>query len=75
MSVIGSFQVFSQVYMMTPRGGPMKCTMVIVYYVYQVAFEKFEFGYGLAMAFILFLMIFTVNLFNKLFVEKRVHYH
>ncbi len=75
MSVIGSFQVFSQVYMMTPRGGPMKCCMVIVYYVYQVAFEKFEFGYGLAMAFILFLMIFSVTMFNKLFVEKRVHYN
>ena len=32
MSVISSFQVFSQIYMMTPRGGPLKSTVVIVYY-------------------------------------------
>lgn len=74
MSVIGSFQVFSQVYMMTPRGGPLKSTMVIVFYLYQKAFEKFEFGYASAIAFVLFIMIFGMTLFNKLYVEKKVHY-
>ncbi|OIP21298.1 hypothetical protein AUK22_11830 [bacterium CG2_30_54_10] len=74
MSAIGSFQVFSQIYMMTPRGGPMKSTMVIVFYLYQKAFVKFEFGYALAIAFVLFLMIFGVTLFNKLYLEKKVHY-
>ncbi len=75
MSIIGSFQVFSQVYMMTPRGGPLKSTSVIVYYLYQKAFEKFEFGYALAMAFVLFLIIFSATMFNKLYVEKKVHYN
>ncbi|MBF0406025.1 MAG: sugar ABC transporter permease [Candidatus Riflebacteria bacterium] len=74
MSCIGSFQVFSQVYMMTPRGGPLKSTMVIVYYLYRKAFENFEFGYALAMAFVLFMMIFAITLFNKLYLEKKVHY-
>ena len=74
MSIIGSFQVFSQVYMMTPRGGPLKSCMVIVYYLYQKAFEKFEFGYALAMAVVMFVFIFSVTLFNKLYVEKKVHY-
>ncbi len=74
MSVIGSFQVFSQVYMMTPRGGPLKSTMVVVYYLYRKAFDQFEFGYALAMAFVLFLIIFACTLFNKLYVEKKVHY-
>ncbi|MBF0543534.1 MAG: sugar ABC transporter permease [Candidatus Riflebacteria bacterium] len=74
MSCIGSFQVFSQVYMMTPRGGPLKSTMVIVYYLYRKAFENFEFGYALAMAFVLFIMIFGITLFNKLYLEKKVHY-
>lgn len=74
MSCIGSFQVFSQIYMMTPRGGPMKSTMVIVFYLYQKAFVKFEFGYALAIAFVLFLMVFILTLFNKLYVEKKVHY-
>ncbi len=74
MSTIGSFQVFSQIYMMTPRGGPLKSTLVIVFYLYQKAFEKFEFGYALALAFVLFLMIFGMTLFNKLYLEKKVHY-
>lgn len=74
MSIIGSFQVFSQVYMMTPRGGPLKSTMVIVFYLYQKAFEAFEFGYALAIAFVLFIMIFSMTLFNKLYIEKKVHY-
>ncbi len=74
MSVISSFQVFSQIYMMTPRGGPLKSTVVIVYYLYQKAFEKFEFGYALAIAFVLFVMILGMTLFNKLYLEKKVHY-
>lgn len=74
ISTIGSFQVFSQVYMMTPRGGPLKSTMVVVYYLYQRAFEKFEFGYALAAAFVLFFIIFSITLFNKLYLEKKVHY-
>ncbi|MFZ5952809.1 MAG: carbohydrate ABC transporter permease [Candidatus Rifleibacteriota bacterium] len=74
ISSIGSFQVFAQVYMMTPRGGPLKSTMVIVYYLYRKAFEQFEFGYALAAAFILFTITFSVTLFNKLYLEKKVHY-
>lgn len=74
ISTIGSFQVFAQIYMMTPRGGPLKSTMVIVYYLYQKAFEQFEFGYALAAAFVLFMMIFSITLFNKLYLEKKVHY-
>ncbi len=74
ISVIGSFQVFSQVYMMTPRGGPLKSTMVVVYYLYRKAFEQFEFGYALAAAFVLFVIIFACTLFNKLYLEKKVHY-
>ena len=75
MSIIGSFQVFSQVYMMTPRGGPLKSTTVIVYYLFQKAFEKFEFGYALSMAFVLFVIIFSATMFNKYYIEKKVHYN
>ncbi|MBU1108632.1 MAG: sugar ABC transporter permease [Candidatus Riflebacteria bacterium] len=74
ITTIGSFQVFSQVYMMTPRGGPLKSTMVVVYYLYRKAFEQFEFGYALSMAFVLFVIIFACTLFNKLYLEKKVHY-
>ncbi|MGB3976710.1 MAG: sugar ABC transporter permease [bacterium] len=74
MSIIGSFQVFSQIYMMTPGGGPMNSTMTVVFYLYKAGFGDFHFGYAAAIAFELFLMIFALTLVQKLFIEKRVHY-
>ncbi|MDD2714652.1 MAG: sugar ABC transporter permease [Candidatus Wallbacteria bacterium] len=74
MSTISSFQVFAQVYMMTPNGGPMGSTTVIVFYLYQYAFRQYKFGYASALAFILFLIILTMTLLQKFFVEKKVHY-
>ncbi len=74
MSVIGSFQVFAQIYMMTPGGGPMNSTTTIVFYLYKVGFGDFHFGYAAAIAFELFIMIFALTLIQKLVVEKRVHY-
>ena len=41
VSVIGSFQVFSQVYVMT-GGGPLNRTLVLVYYLYNRAFASFR---------------------------------
>lgn len=74
MSIIGSFQVFAQIYMMTPGGGPMNSTLTVVYYLYKVGFGDFHFGYASAIAFELFIMIFLLTLFQKLVVEKKVHY-
>ncbi|MBN1354796.1 sugar ABC transporter permease [bacterium] len=74
MSIIGSFQVFAQIYMMTPGGGPMNSTTTIVFYLYKVGFGDFHFGYAAAIAFELFIMIFLLTLLQKLVVEKRVHY-
>lgn len=74
MSIIGSFQVFAQIYMMTPGGGPMNSTMTVVFYLYKVGFGDFHFGYAAAVAFELFIMIFALTLVQKLVVEKRVHY-
>jgi multiple sugar transport system permease protein len=74
MSTISSFQVFSQVYMMTPNGGPLGKTQVLVFYLYQIGFKLFEFGKASAIAFILFLIILTMTIIQKMFVEKKVHY-
>lgn len=60
MAIIGSFQVFDQVYVMT-NGGPANSTSVIVYYVYQNAFLFFKQGYASAMAYVLFAIIFVAT--------------
>ncbi len=74
MSTIGSFQVFAQVYMMTPTGGPLGSTKVIVFYLYQKAFAHFEMGYSAAVALVLFAIIMTMTILQRTFLEKKVHY-
>lgn len=67
ISVIASFQVFDQVYVMT-RGGPLNSTETIVYYIYHQGFELLDMGYASAIAWVLFVMVFLITLLQlKLF--------
>jgi multiple sugar transport system permease protein len=61
MSVIGSFQVFMQSYVMT-NGGPNDATLTYVLYLYRNAFEQFKMGYASALAWILFVIILSMTL-------------
>lgn len=61
MAIIGSFQVFDQVYIMT-GGGPLYSTMVFIVYVYNNAFRYFRMGFGCTIAWILFGIILIVTL-------------
>jgi multiple sugar transport system permease protein len=56
MSIIGSFQVFTQVYIMTD-GGPNNATLTMVLYLYRRGFINLRFGYASALAWILFFII------------------
>jgi len=73
MSLIGGFQVFTQIYMMT-AGRPTPQTSVYVYHVYSQAFTSFRLGYASALAFVLFLAILAVTL-TQLAVTKRWVYY
>ena len=61
MSIINSFQVFDLISVMT-EGGPGRSTNVLVYRIYQEGFKYLRFGYGSAMAYVLFLIIMIVTL-------------
>ncbi len=73
MSVIGSFQVFDIVYVLT-SGGPLVSTKVLVFYLYEYAFKFFEMGYASAVAYLLFALIFTLTLLQIRYLKARVHY-
>lgn len=60
MLVIGGFNVFISVYLIT-GGGPMHQTEMILTYMYDQAFGFLEFGYGAALSFILAAIIFTLS--------------
>jgi multiple sugar transport system permease protein len=61
MSIIGSFQVFTQSYLMT-NGGPNNATLFYVLYLFRKAFQHFEMGYASALAWILFAIIMALTL-------------
>lgn len=66
-SVISSFQVFDQVYVMT-KGGPLFSTETLVQYIYSNAFEKSNMGYASAVAVMLLIitLLASVPLFNTM---------
>ena len=53
---INALQLFDEVYV-TTKGGPLHATTVVVYYLYQQAFQFFHAGYAAAIAFVLFVAI------------------
>ncbi|GAB3173311.1 sugar ABC transporter permease [Myceligenerans halotolerans] len=60
MLVIGGFNVFTSVLLMT-AGGPGGQTEVLLTYMYRQAFAEFDFGYGSALAVILTVLVFVVS--------------
>ena len=61
IGIIGSFQVFTQIFVMT-NGGPVDRTTTMVFFIYQAAFKFYDFGYASTLAFGLFAMLFVVTL-------------
>ncbi|MUK00482.1 ABC transporter permease subunit [Vibrio cholerae] len=61
LTIVGSLQAFAQVAVLT-EGGPGLSTTVLVYYVFQQAFEFSDIGYGstLSLMLLLFVLILTV---------------
>lgn len=73
MGVIGSFQVFTQAYIMT-GGGPLKATLFYVLLLFRHAFEYFQMGYAAAQAWVLFVIILVLTALQFRFIGSRVYY-
>ncbi|UTR06210.1 sugar ABC transporter permease [Alkalihalobacillus sp. LMS6] len=73
ISIIASFQIFTQAYVITD-GGPDWMSYFYVYYLFETAFFQNRMGYASAQAWILFILIFVLT-FLALYVSRRnVHY-
>jgi ABC-type sugar transport system permease subunit len=72
-SLIGAFQVFDQVYVMT-GGGPANATTTLVHQIYNAAFKALDMGYAAAMSFVLFGIILVVSLCSMRAVRGEVAY-
>lgn len=73
ITLIGSFQLFEQTYMMT-EGGPANSTLTLSYFVFQNAFQYFRMGYATALACLLFAITFAVTLVQFRLQRRWVHY-
>ncbi len=60
MLVIGGFNVFISVFLMT-NGGPLDETQVLLTYMYRQAFSFLDFGYGSALSFTLTVIVFVLS--------------
>ena len=73
ITLIGSFQVFDQAYIMT-GGGPARSTVTTVYYIYANGFQRFQMGYASAIAWVLFLIILAVTMVQWRYQNRWVFY-
>lgn len=71
--VIGGFQVFVSVYLIT-GGGPLHRTEVMLSYMYDRAFDRLWFGYGAAISYILAAIVVFVSFLQMRFFRQQVEY-
>lgn len=73
ISIIGTFQLFDQSYILSRgSGGPNNSTLTVVLLIYQYAFKSLDMGYAAALAMGLALVIMIVTLIQRYwFREER----
>ena len=67
-TIIGSFQVFDTI-AVTTTGGPAGATRVILWYIFEYAFNRFQMGYATAVSVILFLILVTITFLQMRFLR------
>jgi multiple sugar transport system permease protein len=60
MTVSGYFQLFAEPYVMT-QGGPLRSTLSALYFMYEEGFRWWNLGNASAVAFLLFVVIFSAT--------------
>jgi len=70
LTTAGYFQVFSEPYMMT-EGGPLQSTTSVLYFMYEEGFKWWSLGRASAVAFVLFVIIFSLTLLQIRFARRH----
>lgn len=70
LSIIGSLQLFDLVWIMT-LGGPANASSTMATYLLDHGFSRYEFGYGSAIAVVLFIVCFIFALIYQRFALRR----
>lgn len=73
IGMIGSFEVFIPVYLMT-GGGPGTASMVLVMAIYRAGFQTFQMGYASAIAVVMFVILMIISILQFKFFGREVQY-
>ncbi|GGE24357.1 sugar ABC transporter permease [Marinithermofilum abyssi] len=73
LSTINGFQLFTEPFIMT-GGGPANSSLSVVMYIYKNAFQSLDMGYAATIGLVLALIILTVSLLQKRFLERDTYY-
>lgn len=73
MGLIGTFQVFTQAFIMT-QGGPVNSTLFYAYHLFNNAFRYLHMGYAAAMAWFLFAIVLALTVVQMKLSKRWVHY-
>jgi len=73
MGIIGTFQIFTQAFIMT-QGGPVDSTLFYAYLLFNNAFRYMKMGYASALAWVLFGIILTLTVIQLRLSKRWVHY-
>lgn len=73
ISLIGAAQVFDNAYVLT-GGGPGDASRLIVLYIYEVGFKRFEMGYAAALSLTLFTILIALTAVQFVMARRWVHY-
>jgi len=70
LSVLGSLQFFDLIWVMT-TGGPVGASDTMATYLYKYGFQRFQLGYGSAIAVVMFMICFGFSLIYQRFAMRR----
>jgi multiple sugar transport system permease protein len=70
ISLIDSFQVFEQFYVLTPEGGPANATTVMTYEIYKSAFQRFDMSTASAQSMVLFAFLLVLTIVGRRFTGR-----
>jgi len=71
LSLMGSFNLFNEVYILT-AGGPMNATITPFVDIFNQAFGNFRLGYASAMSYVYFVILFALTLLQVRYFGNRV---
>jgi multiple sugar transport system permease protein len=71
IGIINTFKVFAEINVMTPKGGPLYSTALMVVYIYEQAFVNGKMGRACSAAILLFVIIFILTMIQHRMDAKK----